>query len=247
MIPCNVELLQKQFSSLIKRNLEEKEIFMLDTIYKKHNKSSVFTNVVTGEKKLINNRLIFVCIGTNGLAAGNTFKEAFNQGMSELCERNVMSAYVSNKFNEYYLIDNKSIKNSKLKNIINNFENDNKKIYILDCSYYYRTPVACVMMLDKLANRFQFSFGSFPVFDIAVERCLTEISQNISFSDEYYPEKCEFPFKLFVDDMWSVKKCFRQTTNHFVVDEQLISKCIKKENPSEIFLENGNNDSIFEY
>jgi len=48
---------------------------------------------------------------TNGMAAGNTLEEAFNQGISELFERYVLFQFYQNKIDKYYILKKENIQN----------------------------------------------------------------------------------------------------------------------------------------
>ena len=123
---------------------------------------------------------IFRMTTTNGMAAGNTLEEAFNQGISELFERYVLFQFYQNKIDKYYILKKENIQNQELKNIIQNIENTNKKIIIIDFSYNFNLPVLGCICIDLETNGIRSSFGSFLFFDIALERCLTELWQTNS-------------------------------------------------------------------
>lgn len=136
------------------------------------------------DKILIDPTSIQRIITSNGMAAGNSLEEALNQGISELYERYVTWQFYLNKIDKYYIFYKDDIKNQFLKDIVQNIENENFKIFFIDFSYNFNLPVIGCVCTDLLTNSINCIFGSFPVFDIALERCLTELYQGISILGE---------------------------------------------------------------
>lgn len=173
------------------------------------------------EKIYLNLPILYHLTGSNGLAAGNTFYEAFNEGSSELIER-----FCLNKFcqltDKYYSIDINSIKNKKLKTMLKNIENDNNKVILLDLSYTYDLPVIGLITLNKINLNTTIVFGCFPIFDIALERCITETYQNIS---------------LYTSFNTNLKSCYNYNYNNNKPQflEQMVSTPQQQIFPYEIF------------
>lgn len=129
-------------------------------------------------------RILFRFVGSTGMAAGNTFIEAFNQGISEACEHYVRGQYFNENI-KYYEIDLNNIKNKKLVSMINAIQNNNNELHIFDLSYNYQMPVLMSLLLNKKTHAITINYGAFPVFDIACERILTELYQGAkSFNNE---------------------------------------------------------------
>lgn len=117
--------------------------------------------------------------GTNGLAAGNTKEEALVQGISEIFERYGIELFFSHpQFRYYYL--NPQYFSNYIQNIIALIEKLNKKVFIFDLSYNYQIPVIMIIVQDISKHFYHIHFGSAPIIDIAIERCLTEIYQGKS-------------------------------------------------------------------
>lgn len=118
-------------------------------------------------------------LGTTGLAAGNTIEEALVQGTSEIFERLVIEKFFQEKQSKYYYIDN-NILDEELQDKINNIINAGYEIKIYDLSYNFNLPVCMLFMCNINTHRYFLKFGAAPVFNIAVERCITEIYQGIN-------------------------------------------------------------------
>ena len=131
-----------------------------------------------------------------GMAAGNTVTEALNQGLSELVEKEAFQQLVLNWGGPHYALKLENIKNNKLQEIITNIHNEGYDFYLFDLSYSYKVPTMMSLLVDKKYNVLNINLGSFPVFDIATERVLTELYQGIkSYRDFKYKSRLQLPFK----------------------------------------------------
>ena len=142
-------------------------------------------------------RMLLRILRSNGMCAGNTIDEALNQGISEICER-----YAEQNFfrhindDNYYALKLEEITNKYLLSIINKIKELNYDIYILDLSINYEVPAVMSILIDKSNGLIHLNFGSFPVLDIAIERVLTELYQNvISYHDPEYLGQIQIPYK----------------------------------------------------
>lgn len=137
-----------------------------------------FINAKDPDKKLyLDPRLTFYLHGSSGLACGNTFFEAFVQGMSEIYEHYVTRLYWVEPQEKYYCLNLESIQNPTLQSIIKKIESEND-LYILDLSYNFNVPVLMSLIVNKYTHAISVNLGSSPVFDIALERILTELYQG---------------------------------------------------------------------
>ena len=133
---------------------------------------------LTNNKTVYHNLAIANRITTSGgLAAGNTIEEALNQGLSELCEHMVADKFLLNEQDKYYAINLKSL-SPHLQTIINNIENAGFKFFVFDLSYNFDMPVMMSLLINPYTQNTRINFGAFPIFDIAVERVITEIYQG---------------------------------------------------------------------
>lgn len=197
-----------------------------------------YKNIINDKIKYYDPRILYTLYGSNGLAAGNTFEEAFIQGLSEIFERYIMSEFFYNEQEIYYNIDF-NILDLNLQNIIKSIEEENKKIYILDLSYNFNLPVCLVIVCDKNNFSISYNFGSSPNFNIAVERCLTELYQG--FIQEDYDNKIQLPFKN--TDISSVCiDCFHHSQTCEYINENIFKKIIiKNEYNKKYFYEENTN------
>mgnify|MGYP002512596454 CR=1 FL=1 len=61
-----------------------------------------YTNILNNEKLFIDPRMLYRTKTSSGMSAGNSFYEAFNQGMSELCEHYIAGRYLYDPYDKYY-------------------------------------------------------------------------------------------------------------------------------------------------
>jgi ribosomal protein S12 methylthiotransferase accessory factor len=125
--------------------------------------------------------------GTNGMCSGNTLEEAVTQGICEIMERyvkretllrdtihsNIPRDYLKKYERQYAII-------SKIESI------GNYRIVIKDCSLGTEFPVLALILVDTENKAYFVNFGAHPIFEIALERCLTELLQGRTHID-YLP------------------------------------------------------------
>ena len=135
--------------------------------------------------KYFNQYILNAICGTDGLAAGNTIEEALIQALSECYEHHVAYLFYNNPQNIYYQINLSSLSLSQyLKDIINNIEKNNK-LYIFDMSYNFKLPVVLGVIVNNITHKYHINIGSAPVFEIALERVLTEFYQGMRTYDDF--------------------------------------------------------------
>lgn len=127
-------------------------------------------------------KIINLLTHSNGLSSGNTRKEALVQGICEIFER---YCYKEILFNEYELptliIDN--IEKFKVYKQLEHLKKLGFSYEIKDCSLNGKFPVVGIIIYDNLKKKYLFSIGADPDFNIALQRCITEILQGISSGD----------------------------------------------------------------
>lgn len=137
-----------------------------------------------------------------GMAAGNTLDEALNQGISELMEKHAQWQMFQEWDKVHYAINLDKIENPNLKDIIKKIEALDYKLYLVDLSYNYKVPVMMSILVDKKYNTININFGSFPVFDIAAERVLTELYQgHDSYRNSMHLLSIQQPYRTFGVDL----------------------------------------------
>lgn len=116
--------------------------------------------------------------GSNGLAAGNSAAEAIVQGFSEIVERYCQRYFLEGKLTppdipEEYLAQFKTAYN-----VIEQVRAAGYTVIVKDCSLGEGYPVVASAIVDPKTRSSRVMFGSSPVFEIALERSLTESFQG---------------------------------------------------------------------
>ena len=197
--------------------------------------------------KYLDPRIFYLIYGSTGLSAGNTFEEAFIQGVSEIFERFANHDFFKTKYDKYYEIENQYL-NSVNKTYIEKIENTNKEIRIFDLSYNINLPVCLCLLIDKENYCYYMDFGSAPTFDLAVERILTELYQNILKNQTLW----EHYQKPFAEDPWyhNLTMALPSMPRATAVPEYIFYSEIIKTKPSNCFIENAqklNNLDLYNY
>lgn len=118
-------------------------------------------------------------LGSNGMCAGNVFKEAMTEGISELYERNANMSLLMGKYEHCPNIPIEELKDyPEYLEIIHYFEKNGFSFTLKDYSLGGKFPVIGVVLKNLNTGKNYVNVASFPVFHIAVERCFTEIFQN---------------------------------------------------------------------
>jgi ribosomal protein S12 methylthiotransferase accessory factor len=118
---------------------------------------------------------------SNGMSAGNSLFEARVQCLSEIFERAVKNKIISE---EIALPDVPKSVLEKYPTILEGIEKLEKEgfpIFIKDASLGGRYPVMCVTLMNPKTGGAYASFGAHPIFEVALERSLTELLQGRSF------------------------------------------------------------------
>jgi ribosomal protein S12 methylthiotransferase accessory factor len=134
--------------------------------------------------------------GTNGCAAGNTMEEAVVQAISEIVERSFSSWVLAER------IAIPDIPESVLRSyplaysIISFLREHHFKVVVKDCSLGTKFPVICVCLIDQKTGKYHTHFGAFPIFEIALNRTLTESFQGRSIQkiaqfEDFFSDKDE--------------------------------------------------------
>ncbi|MCT4660367.1 MAG: YcaO-like family protein [Tissierellales bacterium] len=117
--------------------------------------------------------------GTNGMCAGNSPEEALVEGIAEIFERYAILEVLENG------VIPPTIPRSFLKNYARQYamietleEMSGYEVIVKDCSLGKGLPVVGIIIVDKKLQKYVWSFGSHPHFDIALERTLTESLQG---------------------------------------------------------------------
>lgn len=120
---------------------------------------------------------IFWYLGSTGLATGNSIEEALVQGCSEVFERIVAEQFFCSLQTKYYSLDY-SILQPEVQDIIKQLDQLGYQTKVFDLSYNYNLPVCFITIYNKNGKILYYRMGAAPIFDIAVERCFTELYQG---------------------------------------------------------------------
>lgn len=179
--------------------------------------------------------LIKIMTGSDGLAAGNSINEAIVQGSAELCEHYVYDQlYYNNKQKFYALNTNKLNLSIYLQNIINKLSKL-YKIYIYDFSYTYFVPVVGLLLIDINTHLVYFNLGASPIFEIALERCFTEIFQQCKILNDQVKTTMIPLCSINIDDFLS-ENYFNISDNNAYPIELITNQQICDNFNSQIFL-----------
>ncbi len=120
---------------------------------------------------------------TNGCAAGNTPEEAIVQAISEIVERKHKMRILSEDISVPSIPEEILMQYPTSYEIISYIRSKGFKVFVKDCSLGTKFPVLCVCFIDESTGRYHDHFGAYPIFEIALERALTECFQGRNIND----------------------------------------------------------------
>lgn len=137
-----------------------------------------FYDATEGQMTYFPQKIVSSLYSTSGLAAGNTFDEAIVQGFSEIIERrNVIAAFFRD-ITPPTIPDEYLARYTTAYDTIQFLRNSGLDVTVKDCSFGAPYPILAVVAIDKANHSYQVRMGAHPVFEIAIERCLTEMFQG---------------------------------------------------------------------
>ncbi len=138
--------------------------------------------------------------GSNGCAAGNTPEEALVQAISEIVERGHQLRILKDGLSIPEIPEEDLKKYEISYKIIDFVRRNGYKVIIKDASLNTGFPVICACIIDRRTGRYHTHFGAHPVFEIALERSLTESFQGRSITaiaeNEAFSPKSSVKFNL---------------------------------------------------
>ena len=165
-----------------KQNLYELWEYVKETLSKK-SYPVVFIpyfNMRDDEVVYLPRTFIYNVIGSNGMAAGNTPEEALTQGLSEVLERYVLKVLYFQEITpptipKVYI----KLHAPEQYDMIKKLEHTQQyKIIVKDCSLNMRLPVIATIIILIPKNMYVVSIGAYPIWQVALERCITEAFQG---------------------------------------------------------------------
>lgn len=150
-----------------------------------------FFNANDGSSVYLPVSLIKSLYSSNGLAAGNSAEETVVQGFSEVIERHCHGRILRENIIPPTIPDAYLKQFGTAWSIISSLRDANYTVLIKDCSLGEGFPVVASVLIDRNRHGYRVIFGASPVFEIALERSLTEQLQgynvgNIALSTAFF-------------------------------------------------------------
>lgn len=161
-----------------------------------------YFDVRNKEVKLLPEQILDILCGSNGGGAGNTNEEAIGHALDELVERFVKYKIYHDKLtppniNQEYI---KFISNDLYRLIENIKIKCDCDIFVKDASLGKGFSALCVLMIDKNTHSYLVNFGAHPKFEIALERCITEMFQAYEKGNKIQRKNMQI-WDPFIDDI----------------------------------------------
>lgn len=155
-----------------------------------------FKNLSTNKKAYLPVNLTHNLYVSNGLATGNTPKEAQVQSLSEIFERYVKIAIIKGGYS-LPAFPKKDLENfTKLNEDIKALEDLGYIIEVLDCSFEGKFPVTAISLINPKTSTLFVSFGAHPILEVSLQRTMTELMQGRDLDDLDGFEKPTFDKEL---------------------------------------------------
>ena len=135
-------------------------------------------DLTSGETVPFPNDMRLKIYGSNGSAAGNTYEEAIVQALSEIVERHNQYRTLQQQLTPPDVPEERLRQCPIAYRIIQHLREQNFRVMIKDCSLGEKFPVICAVVIDQTTGRYHAHFGAYPIFEIALERALTESFQG---------------------------------------------------------------------
>ena len=195
-------------------------------------------------------RLLMETTGSSGMAAGNTIEEALTQGFSELCEHYVQDL-IYKEVKPFAVLDiNKINCSSYLKEFFKELDQYGYfKYTIFDFSYLYNMPVLGIYVINTKEHLSYLNLGASPIFDIALERCCTELFQGVSNTLGDSMKQIMVPLRSVNINEVLVENERCITLSDAYPDNFILNTYLEQDYNKNIFLENNNysNKELNEY
>lgn len=174
----------KQISSMVLKKLHSRYTNLSDLSNAISKYETVKYNFVPNGKEInLPDIYINLTCGSNGLASGNTFAEAFCQGTCEIFERYVVREiyYGTYDVGTFRRVDESLYRDTKSFTMIEAIRSKGYSVTIIDCTLGNRLPVLGILLQDPTLLKYHFRLASDINLDICLQRCITEIFQGINF------------------------------------------------------------------
>ncbi len=137
-----------------------------------------FYDVINMETIALPIKMINLLAHSNGLCAGNSYEEALNQGICEVFERYSYKTLMLNKL-KLASICHEDIEKTNSYIKLKQLSEMGYSYQVKDCSLNGKYPVVGLLVFNSEKTKYLFTMGSDPDFDIALQRCITEMFQGL--------------------------------------------------------------------
>lgn len=137
-----------------------------------------FFSLCSGSEGYFPTALFQRVYASNGCASGNTPEEAIVQAISEAVERCHTLRVINENLSLPDVPEEELEKYPVSLSIIRYIRDKGYRLLVKDCSLGEKFPVVCIVILDPRTGRYYTHIGASPVFEIALERALTESFQG---------------------------------------------------------------------
>ncbi len=171
-------------------------------------------NVFTNQSVYFPVNIFSNLYASNGLCAGNTFLEAKVQGLAEIFERWVKAKILTENICLPEIPNTHLAAFANLTTIIQDLKKHGLEVSVRDASLGGKYPVISVILFEQETGQCFASFGAHPIFEVAVERTLTEALQGRHLGSLDGFQTPVFDQQLVADD--------ENIENHFIDSSGLI-------------------------
>ena len=172
------ELLSQRLNWATGENTSAEQILMQYADEHGNIAAAPYYNLTTGTKEYFPTTLRKAVYNANGCAAGNSPEEAIVQGISEAVERNHQLRLIAEDITPPDVPESALEACPVAYGIITFLREKGFRVLVKDCSLGMDFPVICVVIIDPKTGRYRTNFGAFPIFEIALQRTLTESFQG---------------------------------------------------------------------
>lgn len=128
--------------------------------------------------------IVKIYMGSNGMCSGNSKAEALVQGISELFERYAMKRILSERLTMPKIPESEYSSFAEFYDLVKDFRcKSGFELNFYDASLGEGLPVVAAIGIDKKQKKYHVHFGAHPVFEIALERSVTEMMQGQRLSE----------------------------------------------------------------
>ena len=205
-LPSWYDYLGSRLTALDDSEISGKELLMGFANNNGDLSATAFYNLMSGKVVHIPREIRCLSCGSNGGAAGNTMEEAIVQAISEIMERHHKQRIVSEGISLPDVPEERLKACKTAYKIISSLREKGLEVMVKDCSLGTKYPVVCVYYINKKTGKYHTHFGAYPVFEIALERTLTETFQGRQF--DKFPKNEDFVYKF--EDVHTYRSIYKE-------------------------------------